>query len=171
MVIYGGIMKKNNGKSFENWWKSSVPDNVFFYRFRDSSGAWGGNNQLRFTPSNIADNLLFFNGCLFLNELKSHKGKSIPLDKIIGNKTKEKQIDDLYEANQFYNIFCNIIVFFSDEERCFALDIENFLFFMQDNDRKSIPIEYFESLGREIKVKKLRNNYRFDIKEWLGDYK
>ena len=162
---------KNLGKKFENSWRESVPDEVFFYRFRDSSGAWGGNNQLRFTPSNIADNLLFYNGCLFLNELKSHKGKSIPLDKIIGNKTKEKQIEDLYEANQFYNVFSNLIVFFSDEERCFALDIENFLFFMQDNDRKSIPIEYFEGMGREIKVTKLRSNYKFDIKEWLGDYK
>ena len=162
---------KNLGKKFEDNWRESVPDNVFFYRFRDSSGAWGGNNQLRFTPSNIADNLLFYNGCLFLNELKSHKGKSIPLDKIIGNKTKEKQIEDLYEANRYNNVFSNLIVFFSDEERCFALDIENFLFFMQDNEGKSIPIEYFEGMAREIKVEKLKTNYRFDIKEWLGDYK
>ena len=86
---------KNLGKKFEEDWRKSVPENVFFYRFRDSSGAWSGNNQLRFTPSNIADNLLFYNNCLFLNELKEHKGKSIPLDKIIGNKTKEKQINDL----------------------------------------------------------------------------
>ena len=149
---------KNLGKKFEEDWRKSVPENVFFYRFRDSSGAWSGNNQLRFTPSNIADNLLFYNNCLFLNELKEHKGKSIPLDKIIGNKTKEKQINDLYEANQFQNVFCNIIVFFSDIERCFALDIENFLFFMQENDRKSIPIEYFEGMAREIKVTKLRSN-------------
>lgn len=164
-------MKKNNGKCFENWWRSSIPDDVFFYRFRDSSGAWGGNNQLRFTPSNIADNLLFYEGCLFLNELKSHKGKSIPLDAIMGNKTKEKQIDDLYEASQFYNVFCNIIVFFSDIERCFALDIEDFLCFVYEGKRKSIPLEYFEEHTREIKVNKLRSNYRFDIKEWLGDYK
>ena len=163
---------KNLGKKFETEFRKSVPKDVFFYRFRDSGSTYyGGNQHLRFSTTNIADNLLFYNGCLFLNELKSHKGKSIPLDAIMGKKSKEKQIDDLYEANQYYNVFCNIIVFFSDIERCFALDIENFLFFMQDNDRKSIPIEYFESLGREIKVKKLRSNYRFDIKEWLGDYK
>lgn len=162
---------KNLGKKFEAEFRNSVPKDVFFYRFRDSSGAWGGNNKLRFTPSNIADNLLFYNDCLFLNELKEHKGKSIPLDKIMGNKTKEKQINDLYEANQYYNVFCNIIVFFSDIERCFALDIENFLFFLQDNERKSIPLEYFENMATEIKVEKVRTTYKFDIKDWLGDYK
>lgn len=162
---------KNIGKSFENWWRASVPDNMFYYRFRDSGGAWGGNEKMRFTPSNIADNLIFYNGGLFLNELKTHKGKSIPIERIMGNKTKEKQIDDLYKANQFHNVFANIIVFFSDVERCFVLDIEDFLFFMQDNDRKSIPLEYFETLGKEIRVEKKRSTYRFKIMDWLGDYK
>jgi penicillin-binding protein-related factor A (putative recombinase) len=45
------------------------------------------------------------------------------------------------------------------------------LFFIQDNERKSIPIEYFENMAREIKVEKKRTTYMFDIKEWLGDYK
>ena len=161
---------KNVGKYFENWWRNSIPNDVFFYRFRDSSGAWNKNQKLRFTPSNIADNLLFTNGCLFLNELKTHKGKSIPITCIMGNKTKLKQIGDMYEANKYHNVFCQFIIFLSDIERCFVLDIENFLFFMQDNDRKSIPLDYLETMGTEIEVKKLRTNYKFNIQKWLNEY-
>ena len=165
---------KNVGKKFEDNFRDSVSKDIFFYRFRDSSGTfYGGNNNLRFTPTNIADNLIFYNGCLFLNELKTHKGKSIPIDCILGNKkkngkhTKEKQIVDMYEANKHENIYCNIIVFFSDVERCFSLDIENFVFFMQDNDRKSVPIEFFETLGEEMDVTKKKTNYHYDINKWL----
>lgn len=162
---------RNNGKDFEKNFKNSVPDNIFFYRFRDSGSTfYGGNKNLRFSTSNIADNMMFYNGCLFLNELKAHKGKAIPISCIMGNKTKEKQIQDLCEANKYDNVFANIIVFFIDLERCFVLDIENFLFFLEENERKSIPLEFFENLGIEIRVEKKTRNYKFKIMDWLGDY-
>lgn len=158
---------QNQGKIFETNFRKSVPKHIFYYRFRDSSGAWNNNSNLRFTPSNIADNLIFYNGKLFLNELKSHKGKSIPLEKINGNKTKVKQINDLFVANTFDNIESNLIVFFSDVERCFSLNIVDFVDYTQSETSKSIPIAYFEKYGKEIKVSKLKTNYRFDIESWL----
>ena len=161
---------KNQGKKFEEDFRKSLSDDIFYYRFRDSGGNWNRTEKSRFTINNIADNMIFFNGCLFLNELKTHKGKSIPISCIMGNKTKEKQIKDLEKANKYHNIFSNIIIFLSDIERCFALDIENFLFFMQENDRQSIPLEYLEIMGIEIDVTKIRTNYRFNIKKWLNEY-
>ena len=161
---------KNLGKVFEENWKKSVPNNVFYYRFKDSNNNWARNEQIRFAPSNIADCILFNGISLILVELKSHKGKSIPLNCIMGNKTKIKQIQDLYEAEKYDGVHSQLVVFFSDVERCFVLDIEDFLFFMQDNDRKSIPLEYFETLGKEIRVEKKRSTYRFKIMDWLGDY-
>jgi recombination protein U len=162
---------KNLGKIFEENFRKSVPDNVFFYRFRDNSSSfYGGNANLRFTSSNIADNMLFFNGCLLLNELKSHKGKSIPINCICGNKTKEKQIRDMLEANKFYNVFANLIVFFSDVERCFVINIEEFDNFVRCGQRKSIPISFFEENGIEIEVTKKRTNYTFNLKKWLNEY-
>lgn len=160
----------NLGKIFEDNWRLSVPKNVFFYRFRDSSGSWGGNQQLRFTPSNIADCILYDAYALHLIELKTHKGKSIPLTCIMGNKTKEKQMRDLRDANEFNGIYSSIIVFFSDVERCFELGIEEFFEFINENERKSIPIEYFEKYGWEIGVEKLRTNYRYDIENWLKEF-
>ena len=162
---------KNLGKKFEENWKKSVPDYMFYYRFRDSgSSYYGGNANLRFSSSNIADCMLNdpFTG-LHLIELKHHKGKSIPLSCIVGNKTKQKQIDDLYKANQYSNTYSSLIVFFSDVERCFQLSINDFVDFTKNEDRKSIPIEYFESHGIEIKVNKLKTNYRFDINSWLKE--
>lgn len=160
----------NMGKIFENNWRESVPKNVFFYRFRDSSGTWSGGDNIRFTPSNIADCLIYDSYALHLIELKTHKGKSIPFSCIVGNKTKQKQLHDLEEANKHIGVYSSIIVFFSDIERCFELGIEEFLIFYNNTNRKSIPLEYFEEHGTEIIVKKLRTNYRFDIESWLKQY-
>ena len=163
---------KNLGKKFEENWKKSVPNYNFYYRFRDSgSSYYGGNQNLRFSASNIADCLLQdpFTG-LHLIELKNHKGKSIPLNCIIGNKTKEKQIKDLVEANKYSSVYSSLIVFFSDIERCFELSINNFIEFIQKEDRKSIPIEYFEKYGFEIEVTKIKTNYRFNIEKWLKEF-
>ena len=162
---------KNLGKKFEENWKKSVPKEIFYYRFRDSASTYyGGNDQLRFSASNIADCLIYdcFTG-LHLIELKHHKGKSIPLNCIIGNKTKEKQMKDLLEANEFAGVYSSLIVFFSDVERCFELPINEFFNFINDEERKSIPISYFEQYGIEIEVDKLKTNYRFNINKWLED--
>lgn len=159
---------KNSGKKFEECWKKSCPDYVFYYRFRDNSGSWGGNSQIRFTPSNIADCLLYDpNTGLHLIELKNHKGKSIPLTCIVSNKTKEKQIRDLFDATKFSNVYSHIVVFFSDIERCFDLPINKFMFFKNTEERKSIPLSYFEQNGKEIDVIKLRTNYCYNIEKWL----
>ena len=162
---------KNLGKIFEENWKKSVPSNVFYYRVKDSNNNWARNEQLRFTPSNIADCLLFNGATLILVELKSHKGKSIPLNCIMGKKTKVKQIEDLYEAEKYDCVYSQLVVFFSDVERCFSLPIESVLWFEQLNNRKSIPIEYFEKFGEEIDVTKLQTNYRYDIDRWLLNFR
>lgn len=167
---------KNLGKIFEDNWRKSVPDYAFYYRFRDSGSTfYGGNQNLRFSASNIAD--CFINDPrtgLHLIEQKNHKGKSIPLSCIIGTRkndkptTKERQIVDLYEANKYTGVFSHLVVFFSDVERCFSLPINKLIRFIKEEDRKSIPIEYFEENGEEIRVEKLRTNYRFDIDKWLN---
>lgn len=161
---------KNTGKIFEDNWKASIPDYAFYYRFRDSATGWSNNGMTRFTITNIADCLIQDNFGLHLIELKSIKGKAIPLAKIIGNKAKEKQIKDLYNASAYNNVYCNIVVFFSDLERCFSITIDKFNDFIENETRKSIPVDWFEENGTEIKVRKLKTNYRFDIDSWLCSF-
>jgi recombination protein U len=163
---------KNLGKRFEENWKKSIPSDTFFYRFRDSGSTYyGGNQNLRFSASNIADCMLYDTNSkeLYLCELKSHKGKSLPMSCVASNKTKEKQIDDLYNASQFDGVNASLIVFFSDVERCFELPISELLSFSLYEDRKSIPISYFEEKGVEIEVIKLQTNHKFNVAKWLRE--
>lgn len=160
------MAKKNSGKIFESNFRLSVPKYAFYYRFKDSASSYyGGNQYLRFSNSNIADNLIFYDGKLYLNELKSHTGKSIPLDCIEGKKNnKKEQIRQLTEADEFDNVYSYIIVYFSDIKRCFALSISYYNFFKLDcPDKKSIPIQYFIENGIEIPVTLIRTNFRLDL--------
>ena len=82
----------NTGKKFEEDIKNSIDSTAFLYRLRDSGGSWQGGNKSRFTPSNICDFILFKSPRMYLLELKSHKGKSIPYTAI-------KQLDKLLEVS------------------------------------------------------------------------
>ena len=163
---------KNLGKKFEQNFRLSIPqtDKIFYYRLKDSASSYyGGNEFLRFSQNNIADAFLFHcdNGSnnLLILEYKSHKGKSLPLSCI-----RENQLNEMLEAKNKTGVIPMLVVFFSDIERCFSLDIKYVEQFMINNDRKSIPLEYFEENGVEIEVFKLRTNYKYNVEEWLKVY-
>lgn len=153
----------NQGKRFENNFKLSVPEGVFFYRLRDSASSYyGGNSNLRFSNKNIADNIIFTNNTLFINELKAHKGKSIPLSCI-----RESQVEMMLKASHYEGVKCTLFVFFYDICKCYALNIKDFQLFLENSSRKSIPISYFQEKGLEIPVKQLSVNHRFLLKNFL----
>lgn len=161
----------NKGKVFEQNIKRSIPNNnkVFYYRLKDSASSYyGGNENLRFSQNNIADAFLFYVGYyrtqLYILEYKNHKGKSLPLSCI-----KKNQLDGMIEANKNQNVVPMLIVFFEDIEKCYSLDIEEVKRFINENDRKSIPLEYFETNGTEIETTKLRTNYKYNIEKWLNE--
>ena len=155
----------NLGKRFENNFRDSVPDDVFFYRFRDSALNFTGVNSMnmRFTPSNIADNLLFYNGSLYLNELKHHFGKSLPFSCISSSKTKESQIKDLINASKYPNVYCNLIIYLSDVNKCFALDINTYYSYYSTTDKKSIPLSFLEDNAIELPVIPKKTNIKLDL--------
>lgn len=158
-------MKKNKGKKLEENWKKSVPSDVFFYRFKDSASAYyGGNEHLRFSNKNICDCMLFDGSKLYLLELKSIKGKSIPF----GN-FKENQLKELSLAQYYKNTIAGIVIEFSDLDRSFFMNISNITDFIRQESRKSIPIEYCEEKGIEIEVTKKRVNNSFNIKKMILD--
>lgn len=154
----------NSGKRFENNFKKSVPSDIFFYRFKDGSSAWGGNDKVRFQSSNICDCELFDGNRLYLFELKSIKGKSIPFGNI-----RENQLKELSEAQKFKNIIAGIVIEFNELERAFFIDIKNVIEFMKTSDRKSIPLDYLEIEGIEIEVTKKRTNCSFNIRKLLSE--
>lgn len=152
------------GKRFENNFKKSVPSDIFFYRFKDGSSAWGGNDKVRFQSSNICDCELFDGNRLYLLELKSTKGKSLPFTNI-----RENQIKELSRASTYKNIIAGIVIEFNELDRAFFIDIRNVIEFTKTSDRKSIPLDYLEIEGIEIEVTKKRTNCSFNIRKLLSE--
>lgn len=163
---------KNQGKIFEQNFRKSIPinDKIYYYRLKDTASSYyGGNDNLRFSQNNIADAIMFYVGSmfsyLFILEFKSHKGKSLPLTCI-----RKNQLEEMSEASKKIGVRPILVVFFSDIEKCYALDIEDVNNFTNSCDRKSIPIEFFDNNATEIETIKLRTNYKYNIEKWLQQY-
>jgi len=154
---------EKNGKKFENNFKKSVPENIFFYRFRDGSSSWGGNDKVRFQQTNICDCMMFDGYILYLLELKSTKGKSLPLKNI-----KQHQITDLLDKSKYLNVVCGFVIEFSELNECYFLEIKRFLEFLEQNDRKSIPIDFLRNKGIRIAIEKKKINNKFNIEKFVA---
>jgi recombination protein U len=147
----------NNGKRFEQNFKKSVPKNVFYYRFKDGTGAWD-KGETRFQCSNICDCMLFDGKWLYLVELKNHKGKSLPFTAI-----RENQIKEMLSAIEYNCVAPILIVNFEEIEECYAIGIEQLNNFMASAERKSIPALWFVENGIQIPARKKKINTEYDL--------
>ena len=153
----------NSGKRFEQQWKDSIPPNVFFYRFRDGTSAWGGSQEnTRFQQSNMADCMIYDGYKLYLLELKSHKGKSLPLSAI-----RENQVTELFKASTYQNIISGFIINFADVGQTFFIQAVDVLDFIQCGERKSIPIDWCDMFGYQIFGQLKKVNYKWDIESFI----
>lgn len=153
----------NAGKSFEQDFIKSVPDTVYHYRFKDGTAAWGEQERTRFQHSNICDFLLF-DGRLLLLELKSHKGKSIPFSCI-----RENQLKELSMADNFSGIIPGIVFNFRDVSKTYFVPIRHVYYYIAHADRKSIPLNWVQENGIEIRQELKRVRYRYYIAEFLQE--
>jgi len=145
---------KNEGKKFEQDFISSVPDTWFHYRLNDSASSWQGGENSRFTPSNICD-FIVYNNKLWLLELKSHKGKSIPLSCI-----RPKQVTGLLEAYK-KGTNAGYIFNFRDIEKTYYVNANLINAFLVTYDRKSIPLSWIDEMGTLIPQIKKRVRYSY----------
>lgn len=153
----------NEGKRFEHDMKKSITDNIFYLRLKDSAGTWQGGENTRFTPSNACDCILHYAGVLFLAELKSHKGKSIPF-----NCFRESQLRELAKVTPRKNEVAIAILNFRDLAETYIVffaDIIDFIDECKRNDtRKSLPLDWVRDVGCFLpqKLKKVRYTYSIE---------
>lgn len=149
----------NEGKKFEQDFQKSIKkdEETFIYRFRDSSGAWGNGDKTRFTPSNIADFLLMKRDKVLFLELKSIKEKRLPLGNI-----RMSQLDGLAGINH-KNIKSYFLVNFRSEEKTYAVTPKQIIDFLEEQERKSIPLSWFEKHGILIKQTKKKVRWKYDL--------
>lgn len=154
----------NSGKRFEQNVKDSIPNDIYIYRFKDGSASWGGNDKVRFQPKNICDFMLYKKPYLFLLELKSTKGKSLPLSNI-----KKHQIDDLLEASKHEGIICGLLIEFSDHNTAYFVEISQFESFLEETRRKSLPMDYLAKNGVKIDIQRKKVNIKLNIEKMIKD--
>ena len=146
----------NEGKKFEQDFINSVPETWFKYRLNDSGGSWQGGDKARFTPSNICD-FIVYNSKLWLLELKSHKGKSIPFSCI-----RPKQVEGLLEAYK-RGTKAGYIINFRDIEETYYISSFYVSHAIETYDRKSISLGYIKQYGILIPQEKKRTRYSYDL--------
>lgn len=152
----------NSGKRFEQCFRKSVPKNIFYYRLKDSNNTWSNGDKTRFTNTNICDSIMFDGFYLYMLELKSTKGKSLPYSNI-----REHQINDLLWCDTFNNIISGLVIEFSDYNECYFIEISRFKVFKDSSDRKSLPIDFCKKKGIKIDVEKLKVNKKYNIEKFI----
>jgi recombination protein U len=158
---------KNLGKVFEDCIKASFPPTCWVYRLRDNAASFSGGENTRFTSSNICDYIAFddITKTLYLLELKSTQGTSIPLSMI-----RDSQIKGLLEASKFSVIPGFFFNFRNAHNDTFFLDINTFDNMIHSLDKKSFNIKDLESYNAiRIDSHKKRTRYDYDINKFLRE--
>lgn len=160
----------NSGKKFEEDFKNSIDDKYFVYRLRDSAGTWQGGTNTRFTSSNICDYIVFANSWLFLLELKSHKGASIPIAPKENDKgkithygvIKVNQLEGLNEALKKKDVEAGFLFNLSDKEKTWFVEVSKVAEAIKE-EKKSLSLEWLEQHGTLIPQQKKRTRYKYDL--------
>jgi recombination protein U len=164
--------KKNGsgiGKIFEAEIKASIPSDFYVERYKDDTSGFYG-------VSNPADFRLYKYPLTFLWELKSHKGKSLPLAKI-----RNSQLKGMEKANTHKGIYCGFILNFRDIEETYYITFSELVaeyyikdtkgeFVIKPDGRKSIPVDWCREYGVKIAQTKKRVRYSYDLAEWFRRY-
>lgn len=165
---------KGEGKKFEEDFKNSIPEDILFIRLKDAGG-WSNGDNTRFTIRNECDGIMFKSPLIYLTELKSHKGKSIPIKDIVREseqkakeeKGKKTRLDILCEYNQKPNVMAGILINFRDVEETWFVPVDKVQQFISLAQRASIPIDWVRDKGIRIPQQKKISRYRYDINSFI----
>ena len=148
---------KNEGKRFEEDFIKSLHPETWRLRLQDAGG-WSNGNNTRFTISNPCDFIVHDGITLYMLELKSHKGKSIPFSCM-------KQAEGLFLHCGHDNVIPGFILNFRDLEETYFLKADFVWLFMQESGRKSIDIKTCRESGTLITQNKVRVRYRYNFED------
>lgn len=150
-------MVKNNGHIFEEEFKKSIPFFIYSKKLKVAQFYKNGGNE--------GDYLVYYKPNLFIFELKSHLGKSIPFEAL-----RENQIKGLVRVKgNIDGAKVGFIFNFRDLEETFYLSAYDVANYMETADRKSFPIEWVREQGIKIEQERIRVRYRYNISKLLQD--
>lgn len=166
-------IKKNIGKVFEQNWKNSIPDYIFYYRPPDQAQAFEFNQKLRFSAKSPCDCFIFNGDFLYALELKSVGTNSISYEREKSDKgiIHKYQIDSLRDFSKYRNTICGFILDFRLSEKTYFCSINNFIQMINIVNKKSFNEKDLLLYGNPLVIKKekLKVNYRYNISQFLKE--
>ena len=151
----------NEGKKFEEDFRKSIPAGCYIYKLKDAGG-WSNASNTRFTISNMCDFIMYYKPTLYLLELKSTKGKSLPFSNI-----KDNQIKELLVASNTEGVRAGLVINLRSINETYYLNIKDFKKYVETTERKSISLDYLRSKGILIEQELKKTRYRYNIKEFI----
>jgi recombination protein U len=147
---------KNPGKKFEDDFKRSAEKVMAVIRLKDPGASFNINcngcpkSVTRFSPRNICDFIGYRHPCMYLFELKSHLGKSIPFKAIVKNK-RDKRLQEMAILGKRSGINSFIIFNWRDVGNV-TVAVNAFMVdqYIRTADRKSIPYQWTIDYGIPI---------------------
>lgn len=158
-------MTRNLGKMFEEDFKKSVPNWCWCNRYKDGTANFRGdkNENVRFQANNICDFEVMADNKLFLLELKSYQGVSIPLSGI-----RKNQLEGMIKAGSYKNIKPYFILNFRNVQRVYAIKVQTLYNFILTAERKSIPLKWAMENGIEIPGEQKRTRFKYNLEILFG---
>lgn len=170
--------KLNTGKRFETDIKNSIPENVFYYRIKDSTGKFSGGKELRFSSKQPCDCFLYNGINLYTIELKSIKGTSFSFEDVNSDvnytkKIHKHQILSLLKFAKFENIISGFIFNFRKKDgtqKTYFQFIDDFLDMTKNVNKTSFnEKDLLKFHPIELEGTKLKKNYRWNIEKLMDD--
>lgn len=163
------IIAVNEGKRFEQNWKSSVEelDNLWIYRLKDNAASFSGGSNTRFASHNMCDFIMFDDDSrtLYAIELKSTKSASITLSMI-----RDNQIEELTKASKHNLVAGFLINFRNNSNDTYFIEMCDFNKMVSEVNKKSFnkkDLVNYNAIYVESTCKKV--NYKYDIKKFIKD--
>jgi len=107
---------------------------------------------------NPGDFILYKFPNVYLLELKSHKGKSIPLGAL-----QPYQVESLHRYSQMEGVVAGFVFNFRDINETYFVDAVTVYQFYHEGERKSFSLEWIKESGTLIPQKLKRTRYQYDL--------
>lgn len=147
---------KNSGKVFEEDFKNSVPNGVFYQRIKDDT--------MKFkNVHNVCDAIMYTFPNLILLELKSTKAVSMPFGNL-----KVEQVSGLVDHANRHGVIAGFIFNYRKQGRTFFVGATYVKKYIETATRKSFPMDWVENVGTEIHGIIKRTRFWYDLRLFIS---
>ena len=157
----------NVGKIFEQDFKNSVPEGVYYLKLQDPTVSYSQTQTTRFALKAPYDVVLCKDGQMYALELKSVQTKSLSYGPDKSCRIKEKQAEALCDAARSGAV-AGFVLNFRKYDETYFVPAGVFKKHMESSLSKSFSFDDAKRCGIKIPQTKKKTHYRYDVSFLLG---